>query len=112
LLEINAKSVKIVQNDIRQGDIIMNKLFKNIGRSVQILAIICAVIGLGGIIAGIILCFTTDELIGAIVIVAGAVLIITSLPIYAFGQITCDVREIKENMLGATAVTFDDLPEL
>lgn len=90
----------------------MNKFFNNVGKSVKILGIICWIIGVIGVIVGVILCLYSDELWGIITIIAGASLIISALPIYAFGQITCDVREIKENMSGAMAVSFDDLPEL
>ena len=91
----------------------MDRLFKDVGRSVQIFGLACMVLGLAGVVTGIImLCVGGDELIAAISLGAGVVLMISSLPIYAFGQITRDVREIKESLSGNVAFSFDDLPEL
>ena len=79
----------------------MDRFFKNVGRSVQILAIVYMILGFAGVVTGIImLCVGGDELIAAIALGAGIVLMISSLPLYAFGQITSDVRAIKENMNG------------
>ena len=90
----------------------MNRFFKDVGKSVQILGIACWIIGLIGTVVGSILICDSDDILGIVTLIAGIALMLSALPIYAFGQITRDVREIKEKMNGNLAVTFDDLPEL
>lgn len=96
----------------------MNKLYKNIGNKVCKVAKLCGLIGVIGIIVGVILILVeiidggNYALIGTLVGASGFALIISSWPLYAFGQITNDIREIKNNTAAGNSTVSNDLPEL
>ena len=79
-------------------------MFSNIGNKVCAVAkfcgyfgAICFLIGLGCTIFG----FLDEEdliIVGIPAMFYGLLSIISSWPLYAFGQITSDIREIKENI--------------
>ena len=80
-------------------------MYSNIGKKVCGIAKFCGVIGMIGIIAGVI-CFIvgimeddTLMIAGISVIVSGFACYIGSWPLYAFGQITTDVHEMKEKLV-------------
>ena len=94
----------------------MKKLYSNVGKKIQALAKFGGVIGVVCIIIGIITLFSGSgqpgEMAGIVMIVGGVVLVLSSLPMYAFGQITDDVHEIRNCTNGTANKIVNDLPEL
>ena len=95
----------------------MKTLYKNIGDKVCKIAKFCGLIGVIGVVVGVILiCInlvTWDDFIAGIAsTISGLMLIISSWPLYAFGQITNDIREIKNNTATGNGTVSNDLPEL
>lgn len=95
-------------------------MYHNIGDKVCTLAKFCGLIGIIVAIAGV-LCFcvafeTSEDvlfIVSPILIAVGIVCVIGSWPLYAFGQITNDVHEMRMNTsVNVSAMQFTDLPEL
>lgn len=93
-------------------------MFNNIGNKVCGVAKFCGFLGLiAMIIGGLMLIFAImdgeDFLLftSPIVMASGLVCIISSWPLYAFGQITNDVREIK-NKMNSAKISANELPNL
>lgn len=98
----------------------MKKLYSNIGDKVCKVAVFCGCIGVACVIIGLfclLIAFTAGEdvllILGPAVAVLGVICLISSWPLYAFGQITNDVHAMRNSAPAkATAVQFSDLPEL
>ena len=87
-------------------------MYSNIGKKLQAIAKICGVIGIICAILGVLVFWFDSESTGIIVIVSGIMSLIGSLPLYAFGQMTDDVHEIRNNISNKPQVSYNDLPEL
>lgn len=100
-------------------------MFDNVGRKIMTLAKVIGILGIVAMCVSAILFLVglfDDELLlilGAIGVGSGLVLLVSSWPIYAFGQITEDVRdlrqdvyEIKERSDAGETVVSDELPEI
>ena len=98
----------------------MKKLYSNIGDKVCKVAVICGRIGIVcaviGLVAAIIGISGGEDgalIFGLIAAVLGVVSVISSWPLYAFGQITNDVHAMRTSApQKAPAAQFSDLPEL
>ena len=95
----------------------MKKLYSNIGNKVCAVAKVVGAIGCVALVVGlIVLIFLGSEeeflIFGAISAVSGLVSVITSWPLYAFGQITNDIRAIKTNVSSQTKTDTSELPEI
>ena len=89
----------------------MRKLYSNVGKKVQALAKFGGIVGIVSIVLGIILLFV-ETVAGVALGVLGLILVLGSLPMYAFGQITEDVHEMRNCANGTTNKIVNDLPEL
>lgn len=87
-------------------------IFVNVGKTLCNLALFSVLLGFISIIIGIICIANYEEFIGGILIGVGVVLLAGSIPMFAFGQITNDVHEIKKNICDKTNLSFNDLPKL
>ena len=95
----------------------MKEFYTNIGDKLQMLAKVCGVIGLVGAAIGVLLMLLSgfdDEAIaaGLVCIVSGIASLVSSWPLYAFGQLVNDVHSMRA---GANAENrYDDyeLPEI
>lgn len=98
----------------------MKKLYSNIGDKVCKVAEICGRIGAVCAAIGLVvsvICISGGEyetlIFGVIAAVLGIVSVISSWPLYAFGQITNDVHAMRTSASQKTNATqFSDLPEL
>ena len=97
----------------------MNGLYKNIGDKVCKVAIFCGWLGVISIVIGLIcllLWLDGDDvfmILGGAAICSGVLSIISSWPLYAFGQITNDVHAMRESGVNAGAAKQEDeLPDL
>ena len=98
----------------------MNKLYTNIGDKVCKVAVICGIAGIVMAAIGLLVTFiglVSDEMttwiIGLAAGVLGAICVIASWPLYAFGQITNDVHAMRSSgTQSVAAAQFSDLPEL
>lgn len=98
----------------------MKKLYSNIGDKVckvakfcGFIGLVCAIIGLCALLFGFM--DSEDELMlfGGIAAFFGILSLVSSWPLYAFGQITNDVHAMRTNAPAkASAKQFSDLPEL
>ena len=89
----------------------MRKLYSNVGKKVQTLAKFGGIVGVISVVLGIILLFV-ETVAGVALGVLGLILVLGSLPMYAFGQITEDVHEMKNCVAGTSGKIVNDLPEL
>ena len=97
----------------------LDNLYTNVGDKLCTVAKVCgfigvvaAAIGLGATFLGIVV---DDDLLytGIPALVSGLLSLISSWPLYAFGQITNDIQEMKKNVSGKpTAKPASTLPEL
>ena len=94
----------------------MKKLYSNIGDKVCKVAQICGIIGVVcavvGLICLLVFVFGYERLAlipGVVLAILGIASLISSWPLYAFGQITNDVHAKRANV---PAKKFSDLPEL
>ena len=93
----------------------MKKLFSNVGRKLQKLAGLCAICGIIALVVGVICMLTgwSDMVaLGIALLIIGISSIIGALPLYAFGQITDDVHEIRNSFKANLTSSINDLPEL
>ena len=81
----------------------MEKLYTNIGGKLRTLAKICGAIG--------IVCFCIGVLILTLGIL-GLLCLISSWPLYAFGQLVDDVHKMSGGSVISGGSASDDLPEL
>lgn len=91
----------------------MNKLYSNIGTKVCRLAMFCGLLGIVGMIGSIILFAAEGAEIGIIALLSSVVCILSSWPLFAFGQMTNDVHKMAAGgVKQKNAVFSDELPEL
>ena len=90
----------------------MRKFYSNVGNKIKILAQFGAILGIIVVIAGIVVSIGESPEAGIALAVSGLFLILGSLPMYAFGQITEDVREIRNSTNGSSCKIDNDLPQL
>ena len=95
----------------------MNKLYSNIGKKLRVLAMVCGGIGIFCIAVGVIVELLTffDSFNGVLLASCGGgglVVLLSSWPLYAFGQLVDDVRQIAENGGVQKAAAAEQLPEL
>lgn len=99
---------------------ILSKLHEDVGAKLCKLAKLVSIIGVLAMIVGVVLLPVmvangeVGGLIGAICAIAGGfIFIVSSMFLYAFGQITDDVHSLTtQSGGGKTAVIVNDLPEL
>ena len=96
---------------------LIKKLYSNIGDKVCAVAKVVGGIGCLAFIVGLIMLILSvaEEYIlifALIVLVAGLIFVIASWPLFAFGQITNDVRAIKTNLSSQTKTDTSELPEI
>lgn len=98
----------------------MKKLYSNIGDKVCKVAIICGGIGIACTCIGILttlIAFANGEsdmlIVGPVAAVLGVICLISSWPLYAFGQVTNDVHAIRTSTTEQPLTAkFSDLPDL
>lgn len=95
----------------------LNKLYSNVGGKLQLIAKICGVVGLVCAAIGILVMLLTgfdDEalLAGIICVVAGISCIVSSWPLYAFGQLVNDVHDMRSNTKNEPDFEPVELPEI
>ena len=97
----------------------MNNLYKNIGDKVCKWAVFCGWVGVFAVVIGMIcmlLWLDGDDvfmILGIACMASGVLSVISSWPLYAFGQITNDIHAMQESGLGmAAAKQEEELPEL
>ena len=114
---------QIVKHDfskvVRKGrKTIMNKLYTNIGKKLRTLAMVCGGIGIFCMAVGIIVELLTffDSFNGVLLLscgLSGLLALLSSWPLYAFGQLVDDVHQMAGNgAVQTSADPADDLPEL
>ena len=87
-------------------------IFGNVGKTLCNLALFNVLLGFIGAFIGIICVVNGEEMVGIILLVAGVIVFLSSIPMFAFGQITTDVHEMKKNTCNKTNLAFNDLPKL
>ena len=92
-----------------------DKMYSNIGGKLRTLAKVCGVIGIVcAVICVLVEVFTAFDSFEGILAVSGLVLgllcVVTSWPLYAFGQLVDDVHAISAG--AGKAPVSDDLPDL
>ncbi len=104
---------------VRKGrKTIMNKLYTNIGKKLRTLAMVCGGIGIVCMAVGIVVELLTffDSFNGVLLLscgLSGLLALLSSWPLYAFGQLVDDVHQMAGNgAVQNTAAPADDLPEL
>ena len=92
----------------------MEKMYSNIGKKLQMIAKICGVFGIICAVVGVaVACMDYDYLvIGISLIASGIASIAGSWPLYAFGQLTNDVHEIRNDIRNKETISYKDLPNL
>lgn len=93
-------------------------MYDNIGSKLRTVAMVCGIIGVIGAGIGFLALIAGGGAVGFAAIVSGLLALISSWPLYAFGQITDDIHAMRENAAApsspaaATFVAVDELPEL
>lgn len=91
-------------------------MYDNIGSKLRTVAMVCGIIGVIGAGIGLLALLTGGGAIGLAAIVSGLLALISSWPLYAFGQITDDIHAMRNGTAAPTGQTAaavdDDLPEL
>ncbi|WP_294553257.1 hypothetical protein [uncultured Pseudoflavonifractor sp.] len=96
----------------------MKKLYSNIGKKLTTLAMVCGGIGIFCIAVGVIVELLTffDSFNGILLLscgLGGLLCLLSSWPLYAFGQLVDDVHQLAGNgSIQASASPVDELPEL
>lgn len=95
----------------------MNKLYSNIGKKLRTLAMVCGGIGLFCIAVGVVVELLTffDTFNGVLLVSCGGgglVILLSSWPLYAFGQLVDDVHQMAGSGSVQKAAEADQLPEL
>ena len=93
----------------------MKKLYSNIGDKVCKVAMVCGCIGIVCAIIGFFIWAgnSFDEIAGLILAAIGVFCLLSSWPLYAFGQITNDVHAMRTSAPAkVSAPQYSDLPEL
>ena len=82
----------------------MNKLYSNIGNKVCAVAKVCGFIGVACTVIGLfclVFWFSSSDdeflVFGSFLSISGIVSLISSWPLYAFGQITNDIHAMRED---------------
>lgn len=91
-------------------------MYDNIGSKLRTVAMVCGIIGVIGAGIGLLALLSGGGAIGLAAIVSGLLALISSWPLYAFGQITDDIHAMRNGTAAPSgqtaAVVDDDLPEL
>ena len=95
----------------------LNKLYSNVGGKLQVIAKICGIVGLVCAAIGLLLMLYSgfdDEMIlaGVGCMVTGISCIVSSWPLYAFGQLVNDVHSMKLGANKETEFESFELPEI
>lgn len=95
----------------------MDKLYTDIGDKLKMLAKICGTVGIACGVIGILVMVVTgfdDEsvILGLVSIVSGIITLVSSWPLYAFGQLVNDVSIIKNKAPKEETVEAFELPEI
>ncbi len=93
-----------------------DKMYSNVGRKLRTLAKVCGVIGIVCaaicVLAEVVTMFDTFNGIMAVSgLMLGLLCVVSSWPLYAFGQLVDDVHAIRDGGAGKAPVS-DDLPDL
>lgn len=95
---------------------IFDKMYSNVGGKLRTLARICGIVGIVCaaicVLAEVVTMFDTFNGIVAVSgLVLGLLCLVSSWPLYAFGQLVDDVHAIREGSTGKAPVS-DELPDL